>query len=223
MLSYALHKHRQKQKDGQQEQQPRQNVMVRKVNEREQLAKTRHLNTRNTLICIFVVGFMILGTGVGLTYVGFQVEDSFPNPYGVTGITSMIIGVCILLLSVEIIYNDRMEADDEESSGKKNNKLQWSKPSNKITPIHFNTRRKKHDKNDGSESVDSDRDGSTSADGRRRRRHSSESQEYPLEDLNQRSASRSSDDEKRSDEIRLMPNKLEPWEEEPEEAEQSQH
>lgn len=140
MFHFALRKQRAKHEEQLQGQQQEQAnlVMDRTPNNRDLITKNRNINTAKTVICISITGFIIVAIGISLTCVGFIIEKSFPNPYNVTGITSIVVGVCILLMSIEIIVKSRREAmEDEDGGASLKKKLKWSHlvPSAKVRPM----------------------------------------------------------------------------------------
>lgn len=114
--------------------------MGRKVIQRDLADSRRRSATRGTLTCIFVCGSLLLGLGITLLCVGTLVPQfkEKPMPWLVTGPTCVVLGVLVLLLSVEIIMKLRKIASAESSddSGKDNS---WSSSTNvekdKVAPF----------------------------------------------------------------------------------------
>ncbi|GBN67937.1 hypothetical protein AVEN_109205-1 [Araneus ventricosus] len=83
--------------------------MRRKINDRDLKGDSHRAATRSTLICIFVCGSALLSLGLVVLFVGIYVpglrED--PTPWLVIGPTCIVLGILVLLLSVEIIIKLR--------------------------------------------------------------------------------------------------------------------
>ncbi|KAF8769885.1 uncharacterized protein LOC129988377 isoform X2 [Argiope bruennichi] len=83
--------------------------MRRKISDRDLKGDSHRAATRSTLICIFVCGSALLSLGLVVLFVGIYVpglrED--PTPWLVIGPTCIVLGILVLLLSVEIIIKLR--------------------------------------------------------------------------------------------------------------------
>ncbi|GFQ64556.1 uncharacterized protein TNCT_264451 [Trichonephila clavata] len=97
--------------------------MRRKINDRDLKGESHRAATRGTLICIFVCGSALLSLGLIILFVGIYVpglrED--PTPWLVIGPTCIVLGILVLLLSVEIIMKLRKisASTDSNSSSEK--------------------------------------------------------------------------------------------------------
>ncbi|XP_022245445.1 uncharacterized protein LOC111086541 [Limulus polyphemus] len=95
-------------------------IMKKRAVQRELAEKRRQAATCGTLIYIFVSGSSLVLLGVGLTCTGVFATQ-FENkkmPWLVTGPTFIVVGVLVLLLSVEIIFKRRKvgsTSDDSDS------------------------------------------------------------------------------------------------------------
>ncbi|KAG8196177.1 hypothetical protein JTE90_007906 [Oedothorax gibbosus] len=67
----------------------------------------RRAATRSTLVCIFVCGTALLSLGIGVLCTGLYLPVHDPAPWLVAGPTCIVLGVLVLLLSVEIILKLR--------------------------------------------------------------------------------------------------------------------
>lgn len=106
---------RQRQDDNPSASQIRRNVI-----DHELKIESRRAATRSTLICIFVCGSLLLSVGIIILVVGMILTpDTHDNtPWLVIGPTCIVLGILVLLLSVEIIIKLRKisaAAGDEES------------------------------------------------------------------------------------------------------------
>lgn len=92
--------------------------MRRKINDRDLKGESHRAATRGTLICIFVCGFLLLSLGLTLLFVGLLVPGpkKNPTPWLVTGPTCIVLGILVLLLSVEIILKLRKISSSSRSS-----------------------------------------------------------------------------------------------------------
>lgn len=107
--------------------------MRKRLKERDLKGESRRAATRGTLICIFVCGSLLLGLGLTLLLAGLLVPElkKHPAPWLVTGPTCIVLGILVLLLSVEIILKLRKisgsEGDykDDDPKDKKNSKPGW--------------------------------------------------------------------------------------------------
>lgn len=92
----------------------------RNVIDHELKIESRRAATRSTLICIFVCGSLLLSVGIVILVVGMLLtpETHDNTPWLVIGPTCIVLGILVLLLSVEIIIKLRKisaAAGDEES------------------------------------------------------------------------------------------------------------
>ncbi|XP_067140504.1 uncharacterized protein [Centruroides vittatus] len=96
--------------------------MGRKVAQRDLTDKRRRSATRGTLVCIVMCGSLLLALGVALLCTGL-LEPKFkdnPMPWLVTGPTCIVLGILVLLLSVEIIIKLRkISSSDVDEEGPK--------------------------------------------------------------------------------------------------------
>lgn len=93
----------------------------RNVVDHELKIESRRAATRSTLICIFVCGSLLLSVGIIILVVGMILtpDTQDKTPWLVIGPTCIVLGILVLLLSVEIIIKLRkisVAAGDEESS-----------------------------------------------------------------------------------------------------------
>ncbi|GIY49304.1 uncharacterized protein CEXT_604221 [Caerostris extrusa] len=92
--------------------------MRRKISDRDLKGESHRAATRGTLICIFVCGSALLSLGLVVLFVGIYVpglrED--PTPWLVIGPTCIVLGILVLLLSVEIIVKLRKISASSSSS-----------------------------------------------------------------------------------------------------------
>lgn len=103
--------------------------MRRKNHDHECTGESRRAATRGTLICIFVCGSLLLSLGLTVLFVGLlaPIPRKDPTPWLVIGPTCIVLGILVLLLSVEIILKLRKIAASEESSspGQKGSRQSW--------------------------------------------------------------------------------------------------
>lgn len=83
--------------------------MRRKINDRDLKSESHRAATRSTLLCIFACGTLLLSLGIGVLCVGLYlpVPRGDPTPWLVAGPTCIVLGVLVLLLSVETILKLR--------------------------------------------------------------------------------------------------------------------
>ncbi|XP_054718166.1 uncharacterized protein LOC129227605 [Uloborus diversus] len=83
--------------------------MRRKISDRDLKGESHRAATRGTLICIFVCGSFLLTLGLVILFVGLLVPGpkKDPTPWLVIGPTCIVLGILVLLLSVEIIIKLR--------------------------------------------------------------------------------------------------------------------
>lgn len=122
---------RQRQDDGQS---PNQQLR-RNVNDHELKNESRRAATRSTLICIFVCGTLLLSLGVVILVAGLLAtgEKQDNTPWLVIGPTCIVLGILVLLLSVEIIIKLRKisaasgvdESDPPPASIKRASRKNW--------------------------------------------------------------------------------------------------
>lgn len=88
---------------------PSSHDMRRKINDHDRPGEGRRAATRGTLICIFVCGSLLLSLGLVILFVGLlaPVPRKDPTPWLVIGPTCIVLGILVLLLSVEIILKLR--------------------------------------------------------------------------------------------------------------------
>lgn len=88
---------------------PKSHDMRRKFNDHEIHGESRRAATRGTLICIFVCGSLLLSLGLTVLFVGLlaPIPRKDPTPWLVIGPTCIVLGILVLLLSVEIILKLR--------------------------------------------------------------------------------------------------------------------
>lgn len=81
----------------------------RNVNDHELKNESRRAATRSTLICIFVCGSLLLSLGIVILVAGLlaTAENTDNTPWLVIGPTCIVLGILVLLLSVEIIIKLR--------------------------------------------------------------------------------------------------------------------
>lgn len=117
--------------DGGHRQPSSKNNMRRKFNDHECKGEGRRAATRGTLICIFVCGSLLLSLGLTVLFVGLlaPIPRKDPTPWLVIGPTCIVLGILVLLLSVEIILKLRKIAASEGSSSpgpvKKESRQSW--------------------------------------------------------------------------------------------------
>lgn len=105
----------------------------RKLYRRENMTQHRMIHAKKTLICIYVCGSFACGLGIALTIAGTVRYDSLPNPYIIIGVSCIIVGIFILLLSIEIILKLRRTEHKDRSvtpgktRKKRANTPEWSK------------------------------------------------------------------------------------------------
>lgn len=81
--------------------------MRRKINDRDLKSESHRAATRSTLLCIFACGTLLLSLGIALLCVGIYLKWDDPTPWYVAGPTCIVLGVLVLLLSVETILKLR--------------------------------------------------------------------------------------------------------------------
>lgn len=106
--------------------------MRRKINDNELKSESRRAATRGTLICIFVCGSLLFSLGLGILLAGLlaPIPKKDPTPWLVIGPTCIVLGVLVLLLSVEIIIKLRKisansRVDDSDPPAKKSSRQSW--------------------------------------------------------------------------------------------------
>lgn len=108
--------------------------MRRKFNDHEIKGESRRAATRGTLICIFVCGSLLLSLGLTVLFVGLlaPIPRKDPTPWLVIGPTCIVLGILVLLLSVEIILKLRkiaassgIDGPDSPVPVKKGSRQSW--------------------------------------------------------------------------------------------------
>ena len=103
----------------------------RNVIDHELKIESRRAATRSTLICIFVCGSLLLSVGIVILVVGMLLtpENHDNTPWLVIGPTCIVLGILVLLLSVEIIIKLRKIS---ASAGVEDSRFSMKKGSRKI-------------------------------------------------------------------------------------------
>ncbi|KFM65877.1 hypothetical protein X975_25383, partial [Stegodyphus mimosarum] len=141
MLLIRYQRQRQEAEDGGGHRENSDHEMRRKINDRDLKGESHRAATRGTLICIFVCGTILLSVGISVLFVGLLVPDfkKDPTPWLVIGPTCIVLGILVLLLSVEIILKLRKISSSTRSSaerestpkkGKETQKNSWGNDNN---------------------------------------------------------------------------------------------
>nr|XP_042906084.1 uncharacterized protein LOC107444838 isoform X2 [Parasteatoda tepidariorum] len=118
VMMLLLRYQRQRQGEGGGDEMPHEHDMRRKINDRDIKNDSHRAATRSTLICIFVCGSLLLSLGLAVLFVGLLVPGprDDPTPWLVIGPTCIVLGILVLLLSVEIILKLRKISSSSRSS-----------------------------------------------------------------------------------------------------------
>ena len=112
---------------------PSSHDMRRKINDHDLKGESHRAATRGTLICIFVCGSLLLSLGLVILFVGLlaPIPRKDPTPWLVIGPTCIVLGILVLLLSVEIIIKLRKisassRGDETDTRVKKGSRESWA-------------------------------------------------------------------------------------------------
>ncbi|XP_022245446.1 uncharacterized protein LOC111086542 [Limulus polyphemus] len=100
---------------------------------KEEAANNRNAAACGILVCIYICGSLLVMAGIAVTCVGVLLPEFRDNktPWIVTGPTLIIVGVLVLLLSIEIIVKLRRvapsdDSDSEDEAPRKSKLNGWS-------------------------------------------------------------------------------------------------